>query len=161
MLLNLTADPLSLVASIIAILGAANTISKTLSKVKLLRNAPAGLLELNNEVTELTIILRTVERHLSSAELERSTPPQDILRQMSELIDRAKDRLLQLDQLIHYRFLQSGTLDGDHRVFRIRWIRAKETIESHRCALQETRQGILLQLLVLNSFVTLSDFILF
>ena len=149
------ADPLSLVASIIAVVGAAETISKTLTKVKLLRNAPVGLLALNNEIADLTIILCTVEGHMSSSDLERSAPPQDVLQQILNLVDRAKDHLLQLDQLIHYRFLESGSLDGDYKVFRIRWIRAKETVDNHRCALQGIRQGIQLQQLVLNSFVAL------
>ena len=152
------ADPLSLAASVIAVIGAASTISKTLSKVKLLRKAPTSLLALNNEITDLTIILRTVEKHLSSVlssvDLEQSTPSQDVLQQITSLVDRAKDHLLQLDQLIHYQLLESGTLDGDYKVFRIRWIRARNTIENHQNSLQDIKQGVLLQLAVLNSFVT-------
>ena len=113
------ADPLSLVASIIAVVGAAETISKTLSKIKLLRNAPDGLLALNNEVADFTVLLRTIENHLLSTEPQRVAPPLDILDCISALISRAKDRLLQLEQLIHYQLLESGSFDKDYKVFRL------------------------------------------
>ena len=147
------ADPLSVVASVIAVAGATETVCKTLSKVKMLRKAPNGLLSLHNEITGLTIILRTVERHLSSSESEKSALPQDILQQISTLVDRANDHVLQLHHLIHYRFLESGSLDGDYKVFRLRWITSKETIENHRGALKEIREDIQLQLLILNWLV--------
>ena len=146
------ADPLSLIASIIAVVGAAETISKTLSKFRLLRKAPTGLLALNNEITDLTITLHTLEGHLSS-NLDKNTLPQDVSHQISKLIDKAKDCLLQLDQLIHHRFLKSGSLDGEYKVFRIRWLRANDTIENHRGILREIRQSILLQLHVMSSSV--------
>ena len=155
------ADPLSLVASIIAVVGAAGTISKTLSKAKLLRKAPESLLALNNEITDLSIVLRTVEEHVSSISLEGRAPSQDVLQQISNLINQAKDRLLQLDQLIHYQFLKSGTLDCDYKIFRIQWLRAKEIIEGHRHALREIKQALLLQLAVLNSFVSFFHYILY
>ena len=150
------AAALSLAASIIAVVGAAETIGTTLSKVKLLRNAPDGLLALNNEVSDLTITLRTVESYLSSSETDGIAPPSDVLAQVSTLVDRAKDHLLQLDRMIHYQFLESGSFGGDYKVFRLRWIRAKDTIESHRRAILEIRQNILMQVLVINSYVSLS-----
>ena len=148
------AAALSLAASIIAVVGAAETIGTTLSKVKLLRNAPDGLLALNNEVSDLTVTLRTVESYLSSSETDGIAPPSDVLAQVSILVDRAKDRLLQLDRMIHYQFLESGSFDGDYKVFRLRWIRAKDTIENHRRALLDIRQNILMQVLVINSYVS-------
>ena len=135
MLLNLMADLLSLAASIIAVVGAASTISKTLSKAKLLHKAPEGLLALNNEITDLLIVLYTIEGHVSSTRSEGSTQSQDVLQQISNLIDRAKDRLFQLNQLIYYQFLKSDTLDNDYKIFRIQWLRAKEIVEGHKQAL--------------------------
>ena len=145
------AAALSLAASIIAVIGAAKTIGATLSKVKLLRDAPDSLLALNNEVADLTVTLRTVETYLTSSDTERAVPSRGVLEHISTLIDRAKDRLLQLDRLIHYQLLESGSFDGDFKVFRLRWIRAKDTIENHRRALVEIRQNILLQTLIMNS----------
>jgi hypothetical protein len=45
-------DPLSLTASIVAIIGATSQTSKLLRSVYDLRHAPQEMLELNNEVTE-------------------------------------------------------------------------------------------------------------
>ena len=145
------ADPLSLVASVIAVVGAAESISNSLSKLRLLRNAPDGLLALNNEIADLKILLRTIEGYLSSDQPHRVTIQQDVLDCISILITRAKDHVLQLEQLIHYRFLESGSLEQNYKVFRLRWIRAKDTVESHRRALQDIRQSIQLQLLLVNS----------
>ena len=151
------ADGLSLVASIIAVLGAADTIGKTLSRVKVLRSAPDEVLALNNEISDLTITLRNVDSCISMGTTQgigttdRRAIPKDVFQHMSTLITRAKDQLLQLEQLIHYRILKSGSFDGEYKVFRARWVRARSTVESHRQALRDVRQNIVMQLLIINS----------
>ena len=151
------ADGLSLVASIIAVLGAADAVGKTLSKVRVLRNAPDELLALNNEISDLTVTLQNVENYLSTDLIEGSSTTsrkeisQSVLHHMSSLINRAKDELLQLDQMIHYRFLKSGSFNGDYKVFRVRWARARNTVESHRKSLRDVRQNVVMQMLLVNS----------
>lgn len=44
------ADPLSLAASVLAVIGAAATVTKTLKKIKSFRGAPDQLLQAINEV---------------------------------------------------------------------------------------------------------------
>ena len=147
------ADPLSLAASIIAVVTTAESIVKTVSKkIKLLRNAPNELLALNNEIADLAITLRNVSGYISSSSTSRAGLPHDVLQQMVSLVDRAKDRILQLDQLVHYQFLKAGSLDGDYKVFRLRWARAKDTVEHHRQAIRDIKQNILIQMLLINSY---------
>ena len=89
------ADPLSLVASIIAVVGVAETIGKTLSKVKLLRSAPDELLALNNEVADLTMTLRHVESCIKRGNTATpDTELRDSLQHLSTLIKRAKGQLI-------------------------------------------------------------------
>ena len=145
------ADPLSLIASIIAVVGAAETIGKTISKGKILRNAPDELLALNNEVSDLTVTLRNIEHCLPTNDTERSAVSQETLQHTSTLIERAKHRLIDINQLIHYRLLKSGSFEGDFKVFRTRWMREKSEVERHRIALRDIRQNIVLQILVINS----------
>ena len=145
------ATTLSLIASVIAVVGAADTIAKTISEVKVLRDAPDELLALNNEVSDLTVILRNVESCVTGNDAERGTVPPDTLQHMFTLVDRAKSRLLELDRLIHYKLLESGSFNADYKVFWIRWARAKSTVESHRMALRDIRQNIVLQILVISS----------
>ena len=59
------ADLLSLTASIIAVIGAAEGVSKTLAKIKSLLNAPDELLALNNEVSDLKIIFNDVQSYVT------------------------------------------------------------------------------------------------
>lgn len=145
------ADLLSLAASIITVVGAADTISKTLSKIKILHHAPEELLALNNEVSDLKVVLSSVESYITAEHLDASVTSQDLPRHMSTLLERAKDQLLQLDQLIHYRFLKAGSLDGEYKIFRLEWVKAKSTVENHRQVLRETRQNLVTQLTLINS----------
>ena len=145
------ADPLSLVVSIITLNTATQGIGKTLSKAKLLRNAPDELLALNNEVSDLTIALQSIESCISTNNASGAIIPQNTFEHISSLISRAKDRLSQLEQLIHYQFLKSGSLDGDYKVFRLQWVKASKIVESHRQALRDIRQNIVMQMLVINS----------
>ena len=145
------ADPLSLAASIIAVVTAAEGITKTFSKVKLLRNAPSELLALNNEVTDLTITLRNVNDYMAKNNATSTGIPHNVLEQISALVDSAKQRVMQLNQLIHCQFLKSGSLDGDYKVFRLKWARAKGAVENHRQALRDIKQNILIQILIIDS----------
>ena len=147
------ADALSLIASIIAVVEAAETIGKIISRGKILRNAPDELLALHNEVSDLTVTLRNIEGCISTNSSQRSTVPQDILQHTATLIDRAKHRLLKLDHLIHYRLLKSGSFEGDYKNFRVRWMRARSDVERHRVTLRDIRQNLVLQILVINSYV--------
>ena len=54
------ADPLSITASIIAVIGAAEGVGKTLTKIRNIRNAPTELLALINEVSDLRTILNDI-----------------------------------------------------------------------------------------------------
>ena len=55
------ADPLSIAASIIAVVGAAEGVGKTLTKIRNIRNAPNEILALINEVSDLRVILNDLE----------------------------------------------------------------------------------------------------
>ena len=142
------ADGLSLVASIIAVISAADGITKILTKVKILRDAPDDLLALYNEISDLTVTLHHLNGCVLTNTSERTT--QDVLGQVTTLIDKAKDQVLQLDKLIHYKLLKSGSLDGDYKIFRLRWARAKSTIEKHRVSLRDIRQNLVIQILSVN-----------
>ena len=124
-------DPLSLAASIIADVTAAEGVTKTLSKVKLLRNAPNELLVLNNEVTDLAITLRNVNDFILMNNTSSTGIPHSVLEQIVASVESAKERVTQLDQLIHYQFLKSGSLDGDYKVFRLRWAGAKGAVDNY------------------------------
>ena len=123
----------------------------TISRAKILRDAPDELLALHNEVSDLTITFRSIENVISTQDLGGSTLPRDLLHHTSTLIDRARQRLLKVDHPINHRLLKSGSLDGDYKVFWIRWMRVRNEMEGHRAALRDIRQNLILQVLMINS----------
>ena len=85
------ADPLSIAASIIAVVGAAESVTKVLSKIKNMRHAPDELLALINEVSDLRVILSNIHGYV----VERTQHPktsQEGLQLMAILLDRAKEK---------------------------------------------------------------------
>ena len=81
----------SLAATIIALVRAADAVGKTLSKAQLLYRAPDELLALNNKVSDLTVIMRNIGSHLHATD-HNSSP--ESLNHLKTLVERAKDRIL-------------------------------------------------------------------
>ena len=109
------ADPLSITASIIAVVTAAEGVSKTLAKIKNAQRAPSELLALVNEVSDLRVILSDVDSHLRR-DAERALLS-DPLQHMATLLQRAKNQLLQLDQLIQYQLVKPDSTTANLKVF--------------------------------------------
>ena len=153
------ADPLSITASIIAVIGAAEGVTKTLAKIRNIRNAPQELLSLINEVSDLRIIFGDVQKYLQNAQRSQSMPRrsthQEELHHMSILINRAKDKLLELDKLIQYRLTKPESIADHVKVSRREWARAKSTIEGFRQSLRDIRLNVIAQMVIINSCVLL------
>ena len=146
------ADPLSIAASVITVIGAADSIGKSLGKVKTLRNAPAEVLALQNEVSDLRIVLDDVNFCvLDMGSTETSTRITIRLQHLSELVDRAKSQLLQLDKLLHYDIIKPGSLDGEFKVSRTEWLRAQSAVEAIRQSLRDVKLNIATQMMGINS----------
>lgn len=54
-------DPISSIASVLALVGAAKQVAKGVNKLAALRGAPASILALNNELSDLRVVLAEVE----------------------------------------------------------------------------------------------------
>ena len=146
------ADPLSLGASIIAVLGAADSVGKTLAKIRIFRNAPEEFLALLNEVSDLTIILNNVESYVIGI-ARRTVSPQAQLVHMSSLIERERLLLLQLEQVMTQRLSRSISSSGRGILSRSEWVRSKVDIERIRQDIREARINIMAQMVTVNSSV--------
>ena len=144
------ADPLSIIASIIAVVGAAEGVAKTLGKIKTIRNAPDELLALINEVSDLKIILSDIQSYVIH-NIQRPQISPEELRNISTLINRARDKLLELDQLIQYRLIKPDSVSDQIKVSRREWLRARSTIERFRQSLRDIRLNIVTQMVIMNS----------
>ena len=146
------ADPLSITASIVAVIGAAGGITKILGKIKNLRNAPNELLALFNEVSDLQIILKDLQHYILQ-NIERPQILQEELQHISILVGRAKDKLLELDELIQYRLVKPESISDQIKVSKREWARAKDSIERFRQSLRDIRLNIATHMVVVNSYV--------
>ena len=144
------ADPLSIIASIIAVVGAAEGVTKTLAQLKSIRNAPDELLALINEVSDLKVILSDVQMYVVH-NTQRLRIFQAELQNLSTLIDRAKTKLLDLDRLIQYRLMKPESTSNQIKTSRREWLRARSTVNQFRQALRDIRLNIVTQMVVINS----------
>ena len=140
------ADPLSITASIIAVIGAAEGVSKVFSKIKDVRQAPNDLLALMNEVSDLRAVLGDVERHIQGA--DRILLPPEQAARMSDLIQRAKNCVSELNRLIQRRLVKPSA--GEIKVSRRGWAIAQPTVVRFRENLRDIRLSLLTQMTVMG-----------
>ncbi|KAG8529152.1 uncharacterized protein KY384_005787 [Bacidia gigantensis] len=132
-------DPLSVTASILAILGAGGKIGKGLKKVVHLKDAPDALLALNNEVADLKLVVADIDDHLRALEeVSDSAPPKSV----TSALEKVKSTTLELERYIAYDLT---TVDGktkDLRVDRSKWMRAEVVLSNLREAIRGDRVAL-------------------
>ena len=143
------ADVLSFAASIIAVLGAAEGVAKTLSRIRSIRNAPDELLALTNEVSDLQIILSDVQGYVRTTQAPQIS--QEHLQHLSKFVNRAKEKLLQLDELVHYKVLKPQSSPDKIKVSKREWLMAVKTIDKFRQSLRDIRLNIVTHMMMINS----------
>ena len=134
------ADPLSVTASIIAVVGAADAVTKGLRRLKAAKDAPEGLQDLMLDVAQLEMVLNCVK----SSVLSSDSPPIEL----ATLLGEAGSKLLELQSLIEYSLTKAGASD---KVDRWQWLRKGNVVERLRNQLGTIR----LNLVALTSSVNL------
>ena len=143
------ADPLSITASIIAVVTAAEGVSKTCAKIKNAYNAPSEFLALINEVSDLRVVLDDVESHLGD-ECGRSQPLKGF-RRMVEVLERARETLVQLDKLVHQKLAKHSSTSANLKVSRYEWMKARSIIKNYRENLRDIKLDIITQMTILSA----------
>ena len=138
-------DPLSVSASVVALLGAGGTLAKLLRKGIGLKNAPDVLRALNDEVSELQSTANDVNDLLWSANLDADGhPPKSLV----STLNRVKSILLQLESYISYQLTTVTADGGSNRLDKSVYVRAE-----HR--LQEFKDEILTSRIALAAALSL------
>ena len=111
-------DPLSISAAIVALIGAANHVAIDLNKLSSLKGASAAILQLNNEVSDLRLILQETEplllRHKQAASPGLATKATASVDEPLLLIsiERARNNLTDVESLIQNRLMNRiGAID--------------------------------------------------
>ena len=121
-------DPLSVTVSIVALIGAAQHVAVGLNKLASLRGAPAAVLALNNELSDLRLVLSEAEplllkhgRATAASQTAISTIANDTRLKLS--IEGARDKLVELESIIQNRLMtRMGAID------RLGWLKEQDKI---------------------------------
>lgn len=144
-------DPLSITAATLALIGAANQVAVGLSKLASLKGAPAAILALNNEVSDLRLVLQEAEplllKHKQATAPSQPTCPQKMVDATFLLsIERAKEKLLDLESVIQNRLMtRLGAID------RLGWLREQDKVRKAQTDLRTVRLNITAALGVVTS----------
>ncbi len=125
------ADPLSVTASIIAVVGAADEVTRGLRLLKAAKDAPESLKDLLEDLTQLEMVLNGIK----SGVLSPGNPPVEL----ASLIREAGSKLLELRSLIEYTLTKAGFSD---KIDRWQWLRKGNEIERLRNQLGTIRLNL-------------------
>ena len=132
-------DPLSLTASIATLLGAGGTVANGLDRIRKLKHAPDLLLQLNNEVNDLQLVIRSVDELAQqwTHQLSTSDKQQDSI---NMTLSRARESVLELERLIAY-VLTRETKRGT-KVNRLAWIVNLDGIRDVKTRIRAAREDL-------------------
>ena len=128
------AEPFSIAASVITVVGAANRVRKGLHALKVIKDAPESLDDLLEEMSRLELVFETVK----NAALEP---------QATSLLEKAQEKLTKLDELVHYSLTEAGE---DCKADRWQWLRKGDGVEKLLRQLDRIRNDLTL-LISVNS----------
>ena len=134
-------DPLSITASCIAVAGAGGAAIKGLKKLRDLRKIPDSILSVMNEIADLTLVLQGIQINIQLRQ-NSATLPQATISTMNQLLDRARDTLLKLDQVINIRLLRSPNTNGEVTFSHSAWILEENRVRQLQLSLRITRLDI-------------------
>lgn len=138
------ADPLSIIAGIIAVIGAAESVGKALNRIRDTRNASDDVLALSNEISDLTVVLKHMETYITAADGAVISLAQ--LEHLSALAKRAQSRLVQLEQIMHTHFSQLGGTNRRSSPLRLQWASLRTKIDGLRIELRDVKLSIIMQI---------------
>lgn len=158
-------DPLSVTASLLAVLGAAGAAGRALQHISDLRHAPDQLLALTNEVsffanpiqsnriistgahhrvkvTDLQVVLKTASEVVES----RIKTSQDC-GSLARIVQRAGQSISELNELIHHELIQNGAAQDPNnkpKASRTGFLRHRGKLRSLKVELQEIKLSLLI-----------------
>ena len=124
-------DPLSLTASILAIIGVGSTIGKSLKKLLSARRLPDILLQLNNDLTDLRYVVHDVDDLLQQQVqvTGEDREPLSSYASLTSALEHAKKTLVALESLIVYELTTVNSRDGRTRIDWMSWLRVESKVK--------------------------------
>ena len=154
------AEALSLAASIVAVVGAAEGTVRTLSTIASICNASDETIALVNEISDLRVVLYITEGYIRSA--RGSQLAHEHIQQLSGFVSRAKGELLNLDKLTHLKIPRPQSSPERIALSKYEWIRAVKKVHRLHQNLRDIRISIVIRMTMMNSWeflvIIIADF---
>lgn len=145
-------DPLSISAAIVTLMGAANHVAIGLNKLSSLKGASAAILQLNDEVSDLHLILQETEplllRHKQAASPGLATKVTASVDEPLLLLsmERARNNLTDVESLIQNRLMnRMGAID------KLGWLMDQDKVRQAKENIRRTKLDITAALGVVSS----------
>jgi hypothetical protein len=127
-------DPLSVAASIIAVLQAAACVREGVLRIRDLFDAPDQIDALSNEISSLQITLAELHSVLIDKPLVK-TVPQNLL----SILKRTEVKVQEIENLLESCFQEPSGSDRDRKLRPVFWVRRKKQITNLRNDLSDLR----------------------
>ena len=141
------AEAISFVASIVGVVGAAESVAKILNSIRSLANAPDEICALVNEVSDFIVVLRDIHNYSIKAETAITSLPH--LGALSTLIERANERLILLQRLLQADILKPNRANHQF-VTRAQWAVVKKRINGLRMDIRDIRSNTIIQIATIS-----------
>ena len=150
-------DPLSLIASIIAILGVGGQAAKAVRKLAALKGAPDLVLALNNEISDLHLVVLAIQDVFQRQQNSGRPFPNNQVDEVSvntsvtNSLRQAKEILIELEAL-HNRLNTSASGSSGSTTFnKVAWLREQRKVRKAQEDLRNVRLKLAAALGILNS----------
>ncbi|KAH6988896.1 hypothetical protein BKA56DRAFT_246465 [Ilyonectria sp. MPI-CAGE-AT-0026] len=141
-------DPLSITASVLAVLGAVGQTAKALKKLWGLKDAPEELASLVNEVSNWRMVLLMMHDSLERIGTTEEESTGEVLTAIRDILQQSQDVLQELDTVVS-EVLLCGTKKID--MSRLSYLRYHGRLVKLQDKLRDLRQHLTLALTTLNS----------
>lgn len=134
-------DPLSVAASLVALIGAVDSVAEKCRRLLALKHAPQVLQQLNNELSDFHLGIATVEDIIRQQEAlqDEASFNQELL---FVAILRAKDSILDLEKMVVYGLLKTPDQQNPKIDYKF-WVRKEGKVREMRERVRHAKMDIL------------------
>ena len=149
-------DPLSLTASIIAIVGAGGQAAGAVRKLAGLKGAPDLILALNNELNDLHLVVSAIQdiyhkQRISSSSSTVATGNVDL--SVTHTLQSARQTASELEALYHRLEMLPSSSSGSVKFNKIAWLKEQKHVRQIQQDLRDARIRLAGAIGILNSYV--------
>ena len=144
-------DPLSIIASIITIVGFGGETAKAVWHLASIRDAPALLLALNNEITDLHLAVRAIQEILQKQAATQQALDASVLASITNSLQLVNGKVMELEAL-HRRLLKSSPGTVPYELNKSAWLREWTRVKRLQEDLRSVRTNLGLSLGLLSSY---------